>query len=222
LAEAINYANYTVNRIPTKALKNITLEEEWTKIKPYVSHFCVFGSEAWAHILDEKRKTFKPKSEKFIFVGYSEDVKGYILLQPHSNEIIIRRDVNFDENLSNCKSNLVFMPSMVIYPSSVFVPSSIPILVYFLDDDNKDENPPPQAHLPLDESIEHEPTPVPLLHRWVFPAQEATCDLSSDPTNKHRACFLVPTMNEEYNSLMANDKWELVPLSKERELIMCK
>jgi hypothetical protein len=55
-AEAINCVNYIVNRTPTKALKNITPEEAWTKIKLDVSHFCVFGSIAWAHILDEKRK----------------------------------------------------------------------------------------------------------------------------------------------------------------------
>jgi hypothetical protein len=54
--EAINYENYIVNRTPTKALKNITLEESWTKIKLDVSHFRVFGSIAWAHIPDEKRK----------------------------------------------------------------------------------------------------------------------------------------------------------------------
>ena len=34
-AEAINCENYT----PTKPLKNITPEEAWTEIKPYVSHF---------------------------------------------------------------------------------------------------------------------------------------------------------------------------------------
>jgi transposase InsO family protein len=96
-AEAINCANYIVNHTPTKALKNITPEEAWTKIKPDVSHFRVFGSIAWAHIPDEKRKALQPKSEKCIFVGYSEDVKGYRLLQPHCNEIIIRRDVKFDE-----------------------------------------------------------------------------------------------------------------------------
>ena len=37
--------------------------------------FCVFGSEAWAHIPNEKHKSLEPKSEKCIFVGYSEDVK---------------------------------------------------------------------------------------------------------------------------------------------------
>ena len=53
-AEAINCANYIVNRTPTKALKNITPEEAWTKIKPDVSHFHVFGSIAWVTFLMRK------------------------------------------------------------------------------------------------------------------------------------------------------------------------
>jgi transposase InsO family protein len=44
--ESINCENYIVNRTPTKALKNITSKEAWTKIKPNVSHFHVFGSIA--------------------------------------------------------------------------------------------------------------------------------------------------------------------------------
>jgi hypothetical protein len=57
--EAIKCENYIVNHTPTKVLKNITLEEAWNKIKPCVSHFCVFGSVAWAHIPDEKKESFK-------------------------------------------------------------------------------------------------------------------------------------------------------------------
>jgi hypothetical protein len=154
LAEAIDYANYIVNHTPTKALKNITLEEAWNKIKPDVSHFCVFGSIAWAHIPDEKRKALQPKSEKCIFVGYSEVVKGYKLLQSHCNEIIIRRDVKFDENLLSYELNSTFVPSYDLVSSS--------------DDDNEDENPPPPAHPPLDESFEFEPTPAPPLPIWVY------------------------------------------------------
>jgi hypothetical protein len=45
--EAINCANYIVNRTPTKNLKNITSEEAWNKIKLDVNHFHVFGSVAW-------------------------------------------------------------------------------------------------------------------------------------------------------------------------------
>ena len=42
LVKAINYANYIVNRTPTKALKNITLEA-WISIKPNVIYFsCIW------------------------------------------------------------------------------------------------------------------------------------------------------------------------------------
>ena len=50
------------------------------------------------------------KIEKCIFVGYSEDVKGYRLLQPHSHDIIIRIDVKFDENLLAYEPNLAGVP----------------------------------------------------------------------------------------------------------------
>jgi hypothetical protein len=162
--EAINYVNYIVNHTPTKALKNITPEEAWTKIKLDVSHFHVFGSITWAHIPDEKRKALHPKSEKCIFVGYSKDVKGYRCIQPHCNEIIIIRDVKFDENLLACEPNLTIVPSLTCKPSLAFVPSSFPILVSSSDDDSEDENPPPPAHLPPDESFEPKPAQ---LHRFL-------------------------------------------------------
>lgn len=89
--EAINCANYRINCTPTKALKNITSKEAWSSIKLDVSHFYVFGSEAWAHIPDEKQRALEPKSEKCISIGYSEDFKGYRFLQQNSTEIIIKR-----------------------------------------------------------------------------------------------------------------------------------
>jgi hypothetical protein len=108
--KAINCVNSIVNCTPIKVLKNITSEESWSKIKLDVSHFYMFCSES--HIPDEKRKALHPKNEKFIFVVYSEDIKGHRLLQSHSNAIIIRRDVKFDENLSAYEPNLVFMSSL--------------------------------------------------------------------------------------------------------------
>jgi hypothetical protein len=93
-------------------------------------------------------------NNKCIFVGYSEHVKGYRLIQPHCNEIIIRRDVKFDENLLACEPISTIVPSSACDPSSVFVSSSVPILVSSSDDDSEDENPPLPAHLPQDESFE--------------------------------------------------------------------
>jgi hypothetical protein len=182
--KAINYENYIVNRTPTKALKNITPEEAWTKIKPDVSHFRIFGSIAWAHIPDEKRKALQPKSEKCVFFGYSEDIKGYRLLQSHCNEIIIRRDVKFDENLLAHKPNSTIVPSSACEPYSMFVPSYD--LVSSSDDDNEDENPPPPAHPPPDDSFKPEPAPTPPLPRWVRSTREASDDLVGDPSDQRQ------------------------------------
>jgi hypothetical protein len=104
-----------------------------------------------------------------LFFGYYEDVKGYRLLQSHSNEIIIRKYVKFDENILACEPKLTFAPYSAYKPSSVFVPYSVPSLVSYspLDNDTEDGNPPPPAHLPPYESIEHEFSPTPSLPRWV-------------------------------------------------------
>ena len=115
----------------------------------------MIGCEALPHIPDEKWKALQPKSEKCIFVGYSEVVKGCRILQPHSHDIIIRRDAKFDENILACKPNLVGLPSLACEPDSANVPysSSSSFLDRFptpvSDDDSEDENPPPLAHVPL-------------------------------------------------------------------------
>ena len=81
----------------------------------------------------KKRKALQPKSEKCIFVGYSKDVKGYRLLQPHSHDIIIRRYVKFDENLLSYEPNLAGVPSLACETDLVIVPSSSSSSSNFLD-----------------------------------------------------------------------------------------
>jgi hypothetical protein len=105
---------------------------------------------------DEKRKILHLKSEKCIFFGYSKDVKGYRLLQPHSNKIIIRRDVKFDENILAYDPNSTFFSSSACESYLVFVPPSITILISSSsDDDSEGENIPLPTHLPLDDSNEN-------------------------------------------------------------------
>eukprot|EP00253_Pinus_taeda_P021579 PITA_21579 len=191
-----------VNRTPTKVLKNITPKEAWSSIKPDVSHFRVFGSEAWAHIPDEKHKASEPKSEKCIFVGCSKDIKGYRLLSPKSKNVIIRRDVKFVENIS------AYEPSSADVP-----PPSIPSTSennFSSDDDSEDDNPPPPSQ---------DPPSVPNLRKWVRATQDVVGSLADDPTGHPD---WNTTMNEKYRSLLANDTWDLVPLPKGRKLVRCK
>ena len=110
------------------------------------------------------------------------------LLQPHSHDIIIRRDVKFDENLLACELNLEGVPSLAYEPDSTIVPyssSSSNFLDKFptpvSDHDNEDENTPLPTHVPPI-------APTPMLPRWVRSTCEAAGDLVSEPRDQRRTC----------------------------------
>ena len=58
-----------------------------------MTHFRIFGSRAWA-IPSGKRTTLDPQSTKCIFVGYPDGVKGYILIDISSDQLIIEKSVS--------------------------------------------------------------------------------------------------------------------------------
>ena len=91
--EELNYANYIQNISPHRSVKDMTPFEAWSGCKPEVTHFRIFGTCAWAHIPSEKRKALDPQSTACIFVGYSDDVKGYRLIDPSTEKLFIERSV---------------------------------------------------------------------------------------------------------------------------------
>ena len=96
-AEACNTVVYVHNRIPHNTLGNITLESVFTGNKPEVSHFRIFGSTTYCHVLDEKRNKLDMTTEKGYLVGYSENAKAYRIYIPESRKVVVRRDVKFME-----------------------------------------------------------------------------------------------------------------------------
>ena len=60
-------------------MKDRVPQEAWSGMKHYVSHFRIFGCVAYALVLAELRRKLDDKSEKCIFIGYSEDSKAYTL-----------------------------------------------------------------------------------------------------------------------------------------------
>ena len=95
--EAINCASYIQNRVPHKQLDGMNPFEAWSGHKLYVTHFRIFGSRARARIPTEKRKALKPKSQECLFVGYSEDSKGYKLINLSTHNSSIEISVQFEE-----------------------------------------------------------------------------------------------------------------------------
>ncbi|MCO5566574.1 hypothetical protein L7F22_020251 [Adiantum nelumboides] len=96
-AEAVNIAVYILNRSYTKAVKDMTPLQAFSGKKPSVSHFKIFGSDCYVHVPDASRTKWDAKSQKCIFLGYSEESKGYRVYNPTTKKIVISRDVVFAE-----------------------------------------------------------------------------------------------------------------------------
>jgi hypothetical protein len=96
--EELNCATYIHNISPHRYFEDKTPFEAWTGEKPDVTHFHIFGSRVWAHIPFEKRKSLDPQSTPFIFVGYPDDVKGYKLIDPSTDLLIIEQTIQFEES----------------------------------------------------------------------------------------------------------------------------
>lgn len=96
--EAVTWSIHLLNRSPTFAVKNMTLEEAWNGHKPSIEHFKKFGCIAYANVSDQKRRKLDDKGEKCTFLGVSNQSKAYKLYNPSTKKIIISRDVNFDES----------------------------------------------------------------------------------------------------------------------------
>ncbi|MCI01981.1 copia-type polyprotein, partial [Trifolium medium] len=78
---------------PIKRLENTTPEECWSGKGPNVSHLRVFGSIAYIHVHDQLRRKLDDKGDQMVLVMTG----GYKLLNPINKQIVINRDVIYDE-----------------------------------------------------------------------------------------------------------------------------
>ncbi|KAK1433672.1 hypothetical protein QVD17_10587 [Tagetes erecta] len=99
-AEAVMWTFHVLNRSPTKALSNKTPNEAWYGKKPSVEHFRTWGCIAHVHIPKEKRTKLDDKSVTCIFMGISEESKGYRLLNPRTMMVTVSDGVVFEERKS--------------------------------------------------------------------------------------------------------------------------
>ena len=105
-AEAVSTAVYLKNRNPTKALKDTTPEQEWSGEKPSVAHLRSFGCKAYAHIPVQRRSKLDSKTLECVFTGYCTDTKGYRLFDIVKRQVIVSRDVIFDERNDTDQTSL--------------------------------------------------------------------------------------------------------------------
>jgi hypothetical protein len=87
---------YIINRSPTKAFNGRTMYEAWHGRKPAVSHLWVFGCLAFAKELGLIGK-LDDQSTSGVFIGYTEGLKAYRIIDPGTQHVCTMRDVVFDE-----------------------------------------------------------------------------------------------------------------------------
>ncbi|GMF41760.1 unnamed protein product [Phytophthora lilii] len=99
-AEAAMTAIYVKNRLPSPKIPNKTPFEIVYKSKPSVKHMRVLGCRTCILTPKEKRLKWDPKARTGIFLGYEEVSKAYRVYDIEAGQVVISRDVNFDESTS--------------------------------------------------------------------------------------------------------------------------
>lgn len=95
--KAVTWAIYILNQSPTTSVKDMTPEEAWSGVKPYVEHLRVSGCITHAHVPDARRTKLQNKSRSCVLFGMSAESKGYMLYDPVSKNIVFSKDVVFEE-----------------------------------------------------------------------------------------------------------------------------
>ena len=93
----VNWNIHILNISPIFGLRDVTPEEAWSYSNPTVKRFKVFGSKAYAHVPEAKRKKLDDRGEKCVFLGVSQASKAYKLFNPLTKKVVSSRDVVFDE-----------------------------------------------------------------------------------------------------------------------------
>ena len=208
-AEALSTAVYLRNRSPTAAIE-VTPFEAWTGKKPQVEHLRTFGCTAYAHVAKDERQKLDPKAKKCFLLGYGTETKGYRLYNPVHQKVFYSRDVLFNENVSGFEDK----------SKSYECQQREPVLISGQNDDDVSEN---EADSVLQRPVRHRKPPN-RYGEWTTIADTE----SKEPTTVAEALARqdkekwLNAMNEEMESLHANDVWDLIELPKGRKAIGSK
>ena len=101
--DAVLTAAYLINRMPTRVLNYHTPLDTFKTIFPTCRLHAdiplkVFGCTVFMHTPSTSRSKLDPRAEKYIFVGYSPNQKGYRVFNPLTKKLCVSMDVTFLEH----------------------------------------------------------------------------------------------------------------------------
>ena len=210
--ESVNTANFIRNRSPSKTLpSNTTPYELWFNRKPIYKNMKTFGCIAYVHINKEKRKKLDDKSRTCIFIGYSQYKNGYKLMDLNTYEVIISRDVVFEENKFISENYHKEVENLLVYDNNKYeyydedLPENNVSENYKIDNDNKelesDEN---KYNLRTRKKINYNEESVYMMIEDNIPINYKQAVNSNDADKWQKA------IQEEISSLEENKTWEVI------------
>jgi hypothetical protein len=221
------------NRSPHKVLENKTPEEMFSEEKLEVNHLRIFGCPVFVHVTKQKRIKLDPSGKNGVFVGYSDTSKAYNIYILDHLKVEICRDATFDESAAFSKSKQDFAKEVHEDNEVTKVPEAEAIEPEeVIHKDNDMAKPQRLAEMP---SRKRRPTWEQELirdaERYGAPKKYLKESKKLKPYSSYVACLCdimdaepssyeevaekrvwKDAMEEEYQSIVKNDLWDVVPI----------
>jgi hypothetical protein len=247
-AEAARTTVYVQNKLSHSALGFKTPEDMFSGKKPEVSHLKIFGCPVFVHVPKEKRTKLDPSGKKGIFVGYFEVSKAFRIYIPDYHHIEISRDVTFDEDATLKKSRRCQLEEVYEEePVAPRVAEPVREIITSLDEEILEDHDiiesqePPQMTISHKRKLAWERELIQDEEKYGSPEgtmrqvkkPKPFCSymaLMCDLLEKEPTCFKeaiqkkewADAMTEEYQSIIKNDVWEIVPRPKSKDVVYSK
>ncbi|KAD3336075.1 hypothetical protein E3N88_31594 [Mikania micrantha] len=157
--EAVRHSVYLLNRITTKALKDMTPYQDWKGRKPNLGHLKVFSSVAHVKVPSHKVTKLDDRSVMMVYLGVEEGSKAHRFLNPKDKKIVVSRDAVFDEG-KNWDWNVNQMAQQSVTRSDTYI--------HFEKDNTNEEYEAPLT--PMSVSHDEQIHVTPLNHGVLSPA----------------------------------------------------
>jgi len=93
----MNTTSHIHNRVTLRTGTTATLCEIWKGIKPTVKYFHVFGSKCYILADRDRRRKMDPKSDAWIFLGYSTNNRAYRVFNSKTRVVMESINVVIDD-----------------------------------------------------------------------------------------------------------------------------
>ncbi|CAN1751808.1 Retrovirus-related Pol polyprotein from transposon RE1, partial [Linum perenne] len=98
-SDCILHSVYLINRMPTPVLKNLSPYEKLYNAPAPLDTLKVFGCLCYASTLAHNRTKFQPRAKQCVFLGLPPGIKGYKVMDLHTHQVFMSRDVVFYESI---------------------------------------------------------------------------------------------------------------------------